>query len=64
MREDLLTEYKAVLGMIDETEEKAKLLLVRLDDGEIISEEEVVDIEEDTSTYMQRLFQLELSLGV
>ena len=61
--EDALEEYKVIMGMIDETEAKAKLMIFRIEDGQVITEEEVQSIERDTVSYLLRLAKLEMTLA-
>ena len=48
-----------VLGMINETKAKARLLLNRLDSGEEVTSEEVDKIEQDVANFMAEICIIE-----
>ena len=51
----LLDELRVILGMINETQAKGRLLLDKSDDGYELTEEEVAKLEQDTVDALSKL---------
>ena len=57
---DLLEELRIILGMINETQAKGRLLMNRSDEGYELKEEEVRQLEHDAITALARFAEWQL----